>query len=148
MTTQVLHFAALSEQDRKAVAALPDLAHGKRMELHVRSADGTDQSLAMPPAAMAAIEALLALLQRGERVAVLAEDQELTPNEAAAVLGMSRPLVVQRMEIGELAYRLVGTHRRTKLKDVLALKARMETQQAALDALAADTEELIRHHGL
>ena len=55
---------------------------------------------------------------RGEKVAVLAEDREVSPNEAAAILGMSRPLVVHRMDVGDLPFRYVGKHRRAKLRDV------------------------------
>ncbi|WP_346016208.1 hypothetical protein [Bradyrhizobium sp. C-145] len=54
--------------------------------------------------------------------AVLAEDQELSPNDVADILGISRPLVVHRMDIGDLPFRYVGKHRRTKLKDALTLK--------------------------
>ena len=52
------------------------------------------------------------------------------------------------MDVGDLPFRYVGKHRRMKLKDVLALKTKLETQQASLDALAKDTELLMRDHGL
>jgi hypothetical protein len=42
------------------------------------------------------------------RVAVLAEDQELSPNDAGDVMGISRPLVVHRMNIGDLPFRYVS----------------------------------------
>ena len=92
-------------------------------------------------------EAALGHLLLGERVAVLAEDQELSPNDVADILGVSRPLVVHRMDVGDLPFRYVGKHRRTKLKDVLALKTRIEAQQAAMDALAEDAEDLRQRHG-
>jgi hypothetical protein len=85
---------------------------------------------------------------RGERVAVLAEDQELSPTEASAILGISRPLVVLRMDRGDLPFRYVGKHRRTLLTDVLALKTKLDTRQVAMEALAEDTEDLIGTHGL
>ena len=80
------------------------------------------------------LETALGHLLRGERVAVVAEDQELSPNDAADILGISRPLVVHRMDSGDLPFRYVGKHRRTKVQDVLTLKAKMEV-------LAADAEE-------
>jgi len=52
------------------------------------------------------------------------------------------------MEVGDLPFHYVGKHRRTKLKDVLALKTKLEAQQAALDALAEDTASLIRDYGV
>ncbi|PDT21260.1 excisionase [Rhizobium hidalgonense] len=148
MASQIVHFAGLSDRDRKAASPLPKLGAGDRLELHVRHEGGKEQTLSIPPSAAAAVEALLAHMLRGERVAVLAEDQELSPTEAAAVLGISRPLVVVRMDRGELPFRYVGKHRRALLKDVLILKSRLDTRQTAMDALAEDTEDLIQTHGL
>ena len=148
MASQIIHFAGLSDRDRRASSPLPKLAAGDRLELHVHYEGGREHKLSSPPAAAAAVEALLAHMLRGERVAVLAEDQELSPTEASAILGISRPLVVLRMDRGDLPFRYVGKHRRALLKDVLALKPRLDTRQAAMDALADDTEDLIQTHGL
>jgi hypothetical protein len=52
------------------------------------------------------------------------------------------------MDVGDLPFRYVGKHRRTKLKDVLALKSWIDAQQAAMEALANDAEELRRRHGV
>ncbi|MFK4771746.1 DNA-binding protein [Rhizobium sp. ZW T2_16] len=148
MASQVVHFAGLSDRDRNGVSPLPKLAAGDRLELHVRHEGREGQTLTIPPTAAAAVETLLAHLLRGERVAVLAEDQELSPTEASAVLGISRPLVVLRMDRGDLPFRYVGKHRRALLKDVLALKSRLDVRQAAIDLLAEDTEDLVQTHGL
>ena len=148
MTTQILKFVELSDHDRKRAGPLRELGTSDRLELHVRHRTGSDQTLSLPPDATALVETLLRHLLRGERVAVLTEDQELSPNDVARILGISRPLVVHRMEVGDLPFRYVGKHRRAKLNDVLALKARVDTQQAALDALAEDTEALMRDHAL
>lgn len=136
---QLVHFAGLSDRDRKAVTPLPKLAVGDRLELHVHHEQGEGQRLLIPPAAAAAVEALLAHMLRGDRVAVLAEDQELSPTEASAVLGISRPLVVLRMDRGDLPFRYVGKHRRALLKDVLSLKTELDTRQAAIDLLESRT---------
>jgi hypothetical protein len=79
---------------------------------------------------------------------VLAEDQELSPNDAADILGVSRPLVIHRMGVGDLPFRYVGKHRRTKLRDVLALKTKMDAQQKAMEVLAADAEDLKQRYGV
>jgi hypothetical protein len=148
MASQVVQFTGLSDRDRKKVSPLPKLAKGDRVELRIRRRDGRDEALALPPAAVSAVEALLTRLARGERVAVLTEDQELSPTEASAMLGISRPLVVLRMDRGDLPFRYVGKHRRALLRDVLALKAKLDARQKALDELAEDTEDLIVNHGL
>jgi hypothetical protein len=148
MASQIVHFAGLSDRDRKAASPLPKLAAGDRLELHVRHEGGKEQTLTIPPTAAAAVEELLAHMLRGKRVAVLAEDQELSPTDASAVLGISRPLVVLRMDRGDLPFRYVGKHRRALLKDVLALKSRLDARQTAMDSLAEDTEDLVETHGL
>ncbi|MGF6307077.1 hypothetical protein ABIB82_006966 [Bradyrhizobium sp. i1.8.4] len=147
MTTHVLQFVELSDRDRKAAKSLGKLRKGDQVEVRVRRKSGEDQVVKLPLEAAALLEAALGHLLLGERVAVLAEDQELSPNDAADILGISRPLVVHRMDIGDLPFRYVGKHRRTKLKDVFALKTRIEAQQAAMEALAEDAEDLRQRHG-
>ena len=148
MTSHVLHFAGLSDGERQDAAAMPRVGGADTIELRMRRGAGDERTLVLPPAAAAAVAAVIDGLLRGERVAVLTENQDLSPNDAAVLLGMSRPLVVHRMEVGDLPFHYVGMHRRAKLRDVLALKERVDGQRAALAALAQDTEDLIRHHGL
>jgi hypothetical protein len=52
------------------------------------------------------------------------------------------------MDIGDLPFRYVGKHRRTKLRDVLALKGKMDAQQAAMEALAEGAEDLRQRYGV
>jgi hypothetical protein len=141
MTTHVLQFVEFSDQDRKTAKTFDKLGKGDQIEIRVRRKSGEDQVIRLPPNAAALLETALGHLLQGERVAVLAEDQELSPNDAADILGISRPLVVHRMDVGDLPFRYVGKHRRTKLRDILALKAKIDAQRKALETLAADAEE-------
>ncbi|MGJ5178571.1 DNA-binding protein [Bradyrhizobium oligotrophicum] len=145
MTTHVLQFVELSDQDRKAATTFDKLGEDDQVEVRVRRKSGEDQVIRLPANAAALLETALGHLVQGERVAILAENQELSPNDAADILGISRPLVVHRMDVGDLPFRYVGKHRRAKLKDVLALKSRIEAQQAAMEALAEDADDLERH---
>ena len=147
MTTQVLQFVELSDAARKETGRLRKLAKGDQVEVRVKRRSGADQTLSLPPDAAALIEALLGHLLDGDRVAVLTEDQELSPNDAASILGVSRPLVVHRMDIGDLPFRYVGKHRRATLKDVLGLKAKIDAQRAAMEALAVDADDLQQRYG-
>ncbi|MGO9485980.1 MAG: DNA-binding protein [Rhodomicrobium sp.] len=148
MTAHLLRFAGLSSRDRGKVRALPKAAEGGRLELRVLRPGAEPEAISLPHDAAELIGAVLEHLARGERIAILAEDAEVSPNDAAAILGLSRPLVVHRMEAGDLAFRYVGKHRRAKLKDVLALKEKLDRQSALFDALAEETESLMHDHGL
>jgi hypothetical protein len=148
MAGQVLQFVELSARDRVATDALPKLAKAEYVELRVHHRSGTDETVPLPPEAVTLLEDALDRLREGRSVALVERDSELSPNDIAAILGISRPLVVLRMDRGDLPFRYVGKHRRAKLKDVLLLKEHLDRQQAAMDALAADTEDLMTNHGL
>ena len=148
MASQIVTVAELSDTDREATVPLPELADDDRVELLVRRRHGPNETVTLPPAAAKLVETLLLHLLSGERVAVLTEDQELSPAQASAILGISRPLVTLRMDRGDLPFRYVGKHRRASLKDVLALKIKLDARQQALDALAEDTEDLVAAHDL
>jgi hypothetical protein len=148
MIGETVQFIGLSDYDRASMTPLAELAEGDHVELLVRRGDGQTQTLPLPPAAARIVTDLISRLCDAERIALLRKEQELSPSEASVLLGISRPLVVHRMEIGDLPFRYVGTHRRAALKDVLALKARLDVRQQALRALAEDAEDLIANHGL
>ncbi len=115
------------------------------LEVGVLHADGTRETVALPPAVAGMVEDLLAKLSEAGHVALLAEDVEVSPEDAATILGISRPLLRRRMDAGVLPFRRVGAHRRPRLTDVLELKRREAPMRAALDELRADTDELAAH---
>ncbi len=119
-----------------------------RADIRLVRGDGTEEAFALPTSALPALADLLDRLSTADGVTVLADDAEVTPEDAASILGISRPLVRRRMDVGALPFRRVGTHRRIRLADVLALRAREEPVREALAALAADTEDLERKYGL
>lgn len=142
---------SLPEAERDGSARAADLLrraarNGDAVEVRVVRADGGgEERVPLTPAAAGVAGDLLAQAAGGGTVAVLAEDAEVSPEDAAAILGISRPLVRRRMDAGVLAFRRVGAHRRLRLADVLALRRREAPVRAALEELAADTEDLERH---
>jgi excisionase family DNA binding protein len=115
------------------------------VEVGVVHADGTRETVALPPVVAGMVEDLLTKVAASGHVALLAEDAEVSPEDAAAILGISRPLVRRRMDAGVLPFRRVGAHRRLRLTDVLELKRREAPMRAALDELRTDTDELATH---
>jgi excisionase family DNA binding protein len=81
-------------------------------------------------------------LEKGRSVVVMPEDQQLTTQRAAELLGMSRPYLIQLLDAGEMPYHLIGKHRRIALHDILAYaKRRSESRRTALDKMARDAFE-------
>ena len=81
------------------------------------------------------LEGLLDAVRRGADVTLLASDKELTPNQAAQLLRVSRPHLVKIMDRGLLAYRLVGSNRRIAKADLLDYIERHERANAHVNQL-------------
>lgn len=84
-------------------------------------------------------------LRRGIDISVFESDKELTPQQAADLLNVSRPHLLKVMDRGLLDYRLVGTNRRIAMADLVDYVARHERGNAYVNSLL-DTREVHRHH--
>ncbi|WP_308797686.1 helix-turn-helix domain-containing protein [Agromyces silvae] len=81
-------------------------------------------------------------MQRGLSVTISPISKTLTTQQAAELLGVSRPTVIKFLNEGQIPFERVGTHRRVTLSDLLEFrKARREEQYAALSALSSDVDE-------
>lgn len=81
----------------------------------------------------------------GTPVAVLPTHAELTTQQAADLLNVSRPYVIKLLDAGELAHRKVGTHRRIRIDD---LQAYQRAQALASRRAADELTELSQNLGL
>lgn len=100
------------------------------------------RAVAVPQDAVLHLRAVLERLASGHRVRVVDDEAELTTQEAADLLNLSRPHFVRLLEAGKLPFHTVGTHRRVLTADVLAYKAaRSAKREAAFRALADEAQK-------
>ena len=82
---------------------------------------------------------------KGNAVAVIAVEAEITTQQAADILKVSRPHLVGLLEQDSMPHRKVGAHRRVRLLDVLAYERRLDAERVKiLEELAAQAQELDR----
>ncbi|HLF99375.1 MAG TPA: helix-turn-helix domain-containing protein, partial [Acidimicrobiia bacterium] len=105
----------------------------------VRLTDALGHELAVPESVMKVLPELVRQLALGSAVVVVPLHAELTTQQAADFLNVSRPFVVKLVDSKELPATKVGTHRRIKFSDLLAYKTRH--QMSRLDALRRMTAE-------
>jgi excisionase family DNA binding protein len=97
----------------------------------------------LPPSVTRGLFAVLGTLARGDAVAVVPADNELTTQEAADLLGMSRPTLVKLIDQEQLPCRWVGSHRRLRVEDVLAYRrVRQIERNERLEQLAEESRRL------
>ena len=103
----------------------------------------TSESMSLPPSAIRILIEGLAEIGKGNAVRLVPQHSELTSQEAADLLNLSRPYVVRLLDAGTIPSHKVGTHRRVRLDDVLAYKQKSDADRLdALKTLAAEAQEL------
>lgn len=101
------------------------------------------QSFILPATAVRLLTDVLARLAEGRTVVIMHDDAELTTQQAADMLNVSRPHLVKLLQEKQIEYHKVGTHRRITLRNLQAYRKRRATEvAAALDELAQQAQEL------
>lgn len=140
-----------SEQDvrlaRRSSSELSRLT--QRNDVRITISAGADEAaVAIPEIAFRMLEAILQEMAQGHAVALSPVDQEVSTQKAADLLNVSRPYFIKLLESGKLPFSRVGTHRRVRLADVLAFKARMEAEaERAYAELLDQAQELGMGYG-
>jgi excisionase family DNA binding protein len=134
---------APSEHDSTlARASSRRLARYLNGNLKVKVADSEEQ-IELPAAAVRLLVDLLTAMAEGNAVTLIPIHAELTTQQAAELLGVSRPFLVKQLESGAIPHRKVGTHRRVLFHDLMEYKQEIDEKRlAALDELAAQAQEM------
>lgn len=119
------------------------IGHGKTARLRVIDGDGV---IEVPVAALRKLVDILTNMAAGNAMSLVPIHAELTTQQTADFLNVSRPYVVGLLERGELPHHKVGTHRRVRFSDLMAYKqAQLAKSKARLVELAKLDQELGLH---
>jgi excisionase family DNA binding protein len=99
--------------------------------------------LRLPPKVLRLFADVLGSLAQGKAIAVMPKELDVTTQEAAMFLNVSRPYLVRLLEEGKIPFHKVGTHRRIRFEDVVQYKEdRQKISKDALQKLADQAQEL------
>ena len=117
-------------------------AGGRPLSLRIAGARDEDTVELPAPVAQLLVD-ILENMAAGSPVTVLRNDAELTTQQAADFLNVSRPFLVDLLETGAVPFRKVGTHRRVRFDDLRTYKETTDdARRKSLDELADDAQEL------
>jgi excisionase family DNA binding protein len=105
--------------------------------------DGRPDEVILPVMAVRLLLDILRAMAQGNAVSIMPIHAELTTQQAAHCLNVSRPFLVNLLNQGKIQHHKTGTHRRIKLSDLLDYKRKTEEEQnKALEELAAEAQKL------
>lgn len=104
---------------------------------------GEEETVEVPAEAFRLFVRILAEMANGNAVTIVPVHAELTTQQAADILNVSRPYLVQLLEEGKIPHRKVGTRRRIRVEEMLLYKQADDAErQKTLDELTAEAEKL------
>src|SRR5262249_14467201 len=113
------------------------------LRIHVQSDERPGEDITLPSATFRLLKDILAEMAQGHAVTVLPLRAELTTQQAADLLNVSRPYLIGLLEEGKIPFRRVGQHRRVRRDGLMASQRKDDAARRRIaDELTADAQEL------
>jgi excisionase family DNA binding protein len=121
--------------DSHELLALSEMLEGGALKLRGRRGE----EIILPEVLSSVLRETVRNLQQGQRVSLIAREEQLSTQMAAEILGCSRPHVVALLETGQIPFVRVGSHRRIRYADLTAyMKKRDEERHEGLNQMSRD----------
>lgn len=130
---------------RESSRLLADHKLGHRTSVRIRLVDDGDdaETLSVPTSAVWLFLHLLTEMSQGNAVTLIPTHAELTTQQAADLLNVSRPYMAKLLDEGKIPGRTVGKYRRVRFDDLMAFKKKDDDARSkVLDQLSAEAQEL------
>jgi excisionase family DNA binding protein len=141
---KLLHLPTSAEAEQAKISSrtLSKYADVDRVQLQLRGSNGESDDLILPGHVLQLLLDVLSEISKGNAISLIPHHQEVSTQEAANLLNVSRPFLVGLVEKGEIPFRKVGAHRRVLLTDVLAYKEKTDgLRTQALNELTALSQD-------
>ena len=132
--------AIIAKESSRVLASLVQTEEPLRLRM---IDDPAKETVKIPASVVRMLIHILEEMARGNAVTLIPVHAELTTQEAADMLNISRPSLIQILDAGKIEFRRVGTHRRVRFEGLMAYKRRADAdRRAVLAELAAYDQEI------
>lgn len=132
---QMIPVATPPEQQAQVAAlskALKGMVHQpKRQAPKCQLVGPKGETIAIPESVLYVLQRVAEVLARGDSITVVPVGRELTTQQAADLLNVSRQYLVRLLDEGRIPFYKTGKHRRLRLEDVLAFKNKRDQERRA-----------------
>src|SRR6266571_7644801 len=133
--------AVLAKETSRVLAS--HIHNSDPMELRIPDDPSPEGTVKLPLSAARMLVRILEEMARGNAVTLIPVQAELTTQEAAEMLSISRPSLIQLLDEGKSDYRRVSTHRRVRFEALMEYKRQVDAERRkVLKQLAAYDQEL------
>lgn len=103
----------------------------------------TGEFFTIPKKALTLLSAIIQNMAEGKTISIVPSNSEVSTQQAADMLNVSRPHLVKLLETNKIPFKKVGSHRRILLKDIMEYKDQLaKTREAQLDFLSKQAQDL------
>lgn len=135
--------AILAQASSRQLARFASTRLKTPLQLRIQLEGAPEESVSIPASAVRLLNDILTQMAQGNAVTLIPVQAELTTQQAADILNVSRPFLVEQLEQNTIPFRKVGTHRRILFKDLIEYKEAMDRNRLkALDELTAQAQKL------
>ncbi|MBC6432571.1 helix-turn-helix domain-containing protein [Nostoc sp. HG1] len=120
----------ITEAEAEAIKQLEHILNQENSQLKLAAANGEEMTI--PDSVYLVLRQVVQAMVSGKNVSIVTHNPELTTQQAADLLNVSRPYLIKLLEQGELPYIMVGTHRRVKFEDLRKYKQQRDTKRRQL----------------
>ena len=140
-TTQIEQTIALNSlKDVQIVSQNMEASHKTDVKIQILE---TGEFITIPKKALNLLAVIIQNMAEGKTISIIPSHSELSTQQAADMLHVSRPYFIKLLEMGKIPFLKVGSHRRVLLKDVKAYEAQLaKEREIQLDFLAEQAQHL------
>jgi excisionase family DNA binding protein len=141
--TPTIADAALAKESGPRLEQLLAATRDQNLPIQLGGPGTADEPLVLPHASVELLSGILREMAKGNAVTLIPVDAELTTQQAAELLNVSRPFLIEQLDNGSIPHRQAGAQRRVLFKDLMEYKQKMDQKRRrALDELTALSQDL------